>query len=146
MGYNIKCDKCKQPSWADNIVDLIDHHLDKQNFLKCSNCGKSGAYIYLTSPTQDGGVWERWVRGVIRIDYKEEELKNYHPYVFLHTHDGAQGEVDSVQISYYKDHRKKRGGVLKHGHGPGGTPVLDLKDIKNILQKLIRLGLMSKMA
>ena len=143
MGYSINCDKCKQSSWAGNIVELIDNHLDENHMLKCNNCGAKAAYIYLASQTQSNeGTWERWVRGIIRIDYDDEENKNYHPYVFLHTHDGPEGEIDSLQISYYKDHRKK-GGALKHGHGPGGTPVLGLMDIENIFQKLIGLGLTS---
>lgn len=139
MGYTIRCDFCKQVSWASNIVDLIDNHLDTEHILKCSNCGKSGAYIHMESSTQSNeGTWERWIKGVIRIDYKDEngEESTYHPYVLLHSHEGPQGQIDSVQISYYKDHRPL-GGRLKHGHGPGGTPVLDLIDIKNILQKLI---------
>ena len=144
MGYLINCDKCKQDSWADNIVDLIDNHLDKQNLLKCSNCGASGAYICKLSETQEKGEWERWIKGVIRIDYKEKEIKNYHPYIFLLSHDGSKGKINSVQISYYKDLRKTKDGRLKHGHGPGGTPVLNLKDMKNIFQELFRLGLISK--
>ena len=96
-----------------------------------------------SSTQSDEGTWERWVKGVIRIDYTDEDGKEstYHPYVFLHSHEGLQGKIDSVQISYYKDHRAT-GGRLKHGHGPGGTPVLDLVDIKNILQKLIGIGVM----
>jgi len=146
MGYTITCDTCKQPSWAINIVELIDNHVDKNHMLKCVNCGAAGAYIHLKSKTQgDEEPWERWVKGVIRIDYKDEEgnLSTYHPYVFLHTHDGPKGKIDSVQISYYKDHRNL-GGALKHGHGPGGTPVLDLPDIMNILQKLVGMGVISE--
>ena len=145
MGYKINCDACKQASWARNIVDLIDNHLDESHMLKCTNCDASGAYIYLASETQSNeGTWERWMKGIIRIDYKDEEgnESTYHPYVFLHTHSEPQGKIDSVQISYYKDHRKT-GGVLKHGHGPGGTPVLDLVDITSIRQKLIDIGIMS---
>ena len=144
-GYTIRCDSCKQVSWAGNIVDLINSHLDKSHALKCTNCGKSGAYIHLESSTQsDEGTWERWVKGVIRIDYKDDKGKEstYHPYVLLHSHEGPQGKIDSVQISYYKDHRAT-GGRLKHGHGPGGTPVLDLVDIENILKKLIGIGVIS---
>lgn len=139
MGYTIQCDVCKKSSWASNIVELIDDHLDENQMLKCTNCGASGAYIYKVSKTQEGMEWERWIKGIIRIDYHEEEIENYHPYVFLITHQGTQGKIDSVQISYYKDLRKG-GGNLKHGHGPGGTPVLDVKDIKNIFDRLTKLG------
>jgi len=139
MGYNIECDACKKSSWASNIVELIDDHLDENQMLKCANCGASGAYIYKTSETQEGEEWERWIKGILRIDYHDEGLENYHPYVFLITHKGTQGKIDSVQISYYKDLRKS-GGELKHGHGPGGTPVLDLPDIKNILHKMKDMG------
>jgi hypothetical protein len=106
MGYKINCDACKQPSWAGNIVDLIDNHLDESYMLKCTNCGASGAHIYMISKTQSNEEpWKRWVKGTIRIDYKDEEENEstYHPYVFLHTHGGSQGKIDSVQISYYKD-------------------------------------------
>ena len=145
MGYKIDCSECKLASWADNIVDLINNHLDERYMLKCTNCGAPGAYIYMSSETQSNeGSWERWVKGIIRIDYKDDEGTEltYHPYVYLHSHSGPQGKIDAVQISYYKDHRKT-GGVLKHGHGPGGTPVLDLQDVTNILQKLIQTGVMS---
>jgi hypothetical protein len=144
MGYKIDCDACKISSWASNIVELIENHLDRNNMLKCSNCGASGAFIYKTSETQSNqGPWERWVKGIIRIDYNDEYSKDYHPYVFLiHHGESPHGKIDSVQISYYKDHRKI-GGALKHGHGPGGTPVLDLIDVSNIHQKLIEIGVVS---
>jgi hypothetical protein len=140
-GYTVSCDSCKQETWAANIVDLIDNHLDKYHMLKCINCGSSGAYIYKESETQsDEGTWERWIKGVIRIDYQGEGKDlTYHPYVFLHSHDGPLGKINAVQISYYKDHRAI-GGSLKHGHGPGGTPVLDISDLTTILQKLTELG------
>jgi hypothetical protein len=145
MGYTISCDACKQSCWAGNIVELIDNHTDKNHMFKCTNCGASGAYIYKASETQSNqGLWERWMKGIIRIDYNDADLKDYHPYVFLIAH-GGQGNVDSVQISYYKDHRNI-GGALKHGHGPGGTPVLDLLDLTNILHKLMVIGVVPEVS
>jgi hypothetical protein len=140
-GFTIQCDFCNKISWAENIVDLIGNHLDAGHMLKCSHCSASGAYIYAVSKTQEGGEWERWAKGVIRIDYTDQDNKNYHPYVYLHSHEGPKGKIDSVQISYYKDLRQT-GGSLKHGHGPGGTPVLGLSDLKNIIGKLDKLGIL----
>jgi len=51
MGYTIRCDSCKEVSWAATIVDLIDNHLDTDHTLKCSNCRTSGAYIHMESST-----------------------------------------------------------------------------------------------
>ncbi|MGD0828651.1 MAG: hypothetical protein ABSA09_11280 [Desulfobaccales bacterium] len=142
MGYTINCDACEQASWAGNIVELIENHTDDNQMFKCTNCGSSGAYIHKIYETQGNeDPWEPYFKGIIRIDYKEAELKDYHPYVFLIGHGGPQEKVNSLQISYYKDLRET-GGSLKHGHGPGGAPVIGLSDFANILHKLIGIGVM----
>jgi hypothetical protein len=139
-GYSLRCEKCDHVSWAANIVDLTKNHVGENHMFRCGQCG-AVAYLYSVSTTLEGEEWERWVKGVIRIDYKRKDIRNYHPYVYLITHKGPKGKIDSVQMSYYKDLRKQ-GKSLKHGHGPGGTPVLGISDLKSILEKLQGIGVM----
>lgn len=114
----------------------ISNHIDNNFMLRCIRCGSNNAHIYKSSKTQNSdGKWERWIKGVFH--YGNDD---YHPYVFLISHNNPDSEIDSIQINYYKDY-SKRGGSLKHGHGPGGTPVVAINDFTSIGERLKSLGL-----
>jgi hypothetical protein len=90
-------------------------------------------FIYRSSDTQEGETWERWIKGVIRIDSGQP---TYCPYIFL-TADTEDGPITGLHFNYYKDTRALPNGKLKHGHGPGGAPVLDVDDLFTILRQLV---------
>ncbi|HWP90817.1 MAG TPA: hypothetical protein VNN20_01270 [Thermodesulfobacteriota bacterium] len=132
----IKCrnQNCQERTWANDIVDLIDNHTDTRGRLKCSKCGISDAYIYRKSNLQEKDkVFERWIKGVIRIT---TPYQTYSPYVYLIS-DEENGDITGIHFNYYKDARSKPGGKLKHGHGPGGVPVLSQKELLDLIEKLI---------
>ena len=108
----------------------------------CSNCSGTDTFIHRISNLQEGPdeQWERWIKGVIRID---SEIETYSPYIFL-TADSEDGAVTGLHFHYYKDTRHQPNGRLKHGHGPGGPPVLKTDDIFNILEHLVRRGILPK--
>ena len=81
-------------------------------------------------------MWTRWIKGVIPI-----EKASYFPYVFL-TADSEDGPVKGLHFHYYKDTRPT-GGKLKHGHGPGGPPVLGVKDVFVIVKHLLNCGILN---
>jgi hypothetical protein len=127
MSYKVTCSICNKATVANNIVTLINRHIGLDFMLKCVECGASNSYIHLNSNTQNNdGEWERWVKGVYHFGNDE-----FHSYAFLISHKGPTSNVDAVQISYFKDYRKD-GGSLKHGHGPGGTPVISLVNFNSI--------------
>src|SRR5207249_831919 len=84
--------------------------------------------------------WERWIKGVIRIDAGSA---TYFPYIFL-TADAENGPITGLHFHYYKDTREQPGGRLKHGHGPGGPPVLGTNDLFHILDYLVNQGIVAK--
>lgn len=140
MGYSIKCTSCGQNTWAENIVNLINEHKEKNGKIKCTACGSSNASIYQESSLQEKGeIWERYIKGVIPI---ETEFETYTPYIFL-TAQTENGEIDGIHFNYYKDTRKD-GGKLKHGHGPGGAPVFSKDELFQLLEKLVSYGCLSK--
>ena len=140
MGYLIKCLSCKQETWAQNIVDLIKGHTINNGKIKCIKCNSSNASIHQRNNLQEKGeVWERYIIGVIPIITDSE---TYTPYIFL-TSQVEGGEVDGIHFNYYKDTRQS-GGKLKHGHGPGGAPVLGKDELFQLLKKLIDFGCLSK--
>jgi hypothetical protein len=138
MPYYIKCtnSKCGEYTGANTIVDLISEHLDSVGKIICTYCGQSGAFIYRESKLQEEGeIWARWIKGVITID---TGIPTYSPYIFL-TSQNEQGPVNGAHFHYYKDTRPD-GGKLKHGHGPGGPPVLSKDEIFQLLEKMIVFG------
>jgi len=142
MGYKINCinKSCQKESKAINIDDLVKNCKDSFGKLKCRICGNSGAYIFRESKLQEKNEkWKRYIKGIITIETEDED---YTPYVFL-TSQVMGGEIDGIHFGYYKDLRKK-GGKLKHGHGPGGSPVFSKDEIFQLLGKLIHLGVVSK--
>lgn len=141
MAYDIECRSCRQHTWAGNIVELLNTCTDPKGKFICQHCRSTDTFIYRESKLQEEGeVWERWIKGVIRIDSGYE---TYCPYIFL-TADNEDDEPNGLHFHYYKDTRSQPNGRLKHGHGPGGPPVLRHTDLFLILQHLISLGILSK--
>lgn len=142
MGYDFKCRSCQQITWAANIVDLLNVYTDPHGRFVCPQCGQTDTFIYRISKLQEGPEehWERWIKGVIRID---SGIPTYSPYVFL-TADFEDGPITGLHFHYYKDTRTHPGGRLKHGHGPGGPPVLGIEDIFTIIEHLIQNGVLTK--
>jgi len=141
MGYDIQCRKCKEHTWAGNIVDLLRGHTDANGMFLCMHCGDTDTFIYRESKLQEeGDTWERWIKGVIQID---TGIETYSPYIFL-TADSEDGEPTGLHFHYYKDTRSHPSGRLKHGHGPGGPPVLGNKDLFTIISHLVGLGVLSR--
>lgn len=139
--YRIRCRNpdCQRETYPKNIVDLIDNHTDSLGRLICIVCGNPDAYIYKESPLQERGqTWPRWIKGIIRIT---TDFETYSPYVLLSANTES-GAVTDVQFLYYKDTRPQ-GGRLKHGHGPGGGPALNKKEILQFVKKLVLYGLIS---
>jgi len=133
----IKCSdsRCAQQTRANNIVDLIRHHLDAKGRFVCL-CGKWG-YVKKRFKTQEGNYdWEPILRGIIPLAKKED---TYQPFVFLVSYEtgGEIREIKDVWFSYYKDLRKS-GGRLKLGYGPGGPPVLSKAYFLTLLSRLVQ--------
>jgi hypothetical protein len=140
MSYDIKCRKCNRYTFSENIVDLIDNHTGKNGFFICEHCKSDDTFIYRESEAQEGFLWKRWLKGIIRIDSGEE---TFSPYVFyLADEKNAKPTEYRLQFQYYKDDRPS-GGKLKHGHGPGGGPVLEKDDLFFIFQNLIKIKALS---
>lgn len=133
---------CKKYTHAKNIVDLIDNHTDENGFFICEHCKNSNdTYIYKESDIQErDDSWERWLRGIIKID---SGVKTYSPYVFfIDDTKKDKPEEFRFQFQYYKDTRSD-GGKIKHGHGPGGGPVLEIENLLYIIKHLIKIGSLS---
>jgi len=136
FSYEITCNDCAQKSWAREIVDLIANHSDKRGHLVCSHCKSTNAFIFRESKLQEiGEKWSRYIKAVIPI---ETGVATYTPYVFLTTED-KNGDITGVHFHYFKDTRAA-GGRLKHGHGPGGPPVLSKEEIFQLIRKLCAFG------
>ena len=141
MVYDIQCRGCKKTTRGANIVDLLNEHTDQQGRFVCCQCNSTETFIYLESKLQEEGeVWHRWIKGVIRI---ETGIPTYSPYVFL-TADSEDGPITGLHFHHYKDTRSHKNGRLKHGHGPGGPPILGNKDLFTIIEYMVSLGILSK--
>lgn len=139
MSYSITCD-CGKVTWANNIVELIRNHTNEIGHIICTECSFPRAHIFQESRVQEKGKpWRRYIKGVIPIRTAYEV---YTPYIFLSS-ETKTGEIDHIQFYYYKDTRKD-GGRLKHGHGPGGTPAFNKKELFQLLEKLINYGCLTK--
>jgi transcription elongation factor Elf1 len=140
MAYDINCRTCNEHTRANNIVDLLKENTDKDGKFVCSHCGGTDTYIFRESNLQEEGeVWKRWIKGVIQID---TGIDTYSPYIFL-TADSEDREPTGLHFHYYKDTRNSPNGKLKHGHGPGGPPVLSNGNLLDIIKHLIKIGIMS---
>lgn len=133
MPYTIECRKCGRQTVAPTIVNLIHDHTNPAGRFVCSGCKEQDTHIYRRSNLQEeGDIWERWIKGVIAID---SGIPTYCPYVFLIA-ESVDADVTALHFHYYKDTRAEPGGKLKHGHGPGGPPVLSVSDLFTILERL----------
>lgn len=135
MGYWIECTHgCEDGGvWAENIVDLLNKHIDEEGWFECS-CKKRG-YIYRSYRLPEGGNFEPVLKGAFRLGSPDHI---YQPFVFL-AGDEANHIIDFIWVSHYKDLRPT-GGFLRHGTGPGGPPVLAKEEILEIVFQLIRKG------
>jgi hypothetical protein len=141
MPYDVECRNCREHTWAGNIVALLSEYTDSVGRFVCSHCESTDTYIYRESALQEEGeVWTRWIKGVIQID---SGIPTYSPYVFL-TANEEDGKPSGLHFHYYKDTRRQPNGRLKHGHGPGGPPVLDNADLFVILRRLVEIGVVSR--
>lgn len=137
MPYTLSCDSCSSTVDAANIVDLISIHTGRDGRLLCPKCRTPSASILQVSTLQEGGEpWSRRVFAVLPLTHYGE----YSPYVLLSRDVGTSAE--GVQFCYYKDSRPS-GGLLKHGHGPGGVPVFGKSDLLVALRMLGNLGFVS---
>lgn len=141
MAYDIECRTCRQHTWASNIVVLLNNHTSENGRFICQNCKSDDTFIFRESKLQEEGeVWQRWIKGVIKI---ETGILTYSPYIFL-TADSKETNPNGLHFHYFKDTRSQGKGKLKHGHGPGGPPVLDIKDMFTIIKQLVSLNLIAK--
>lgn len=141
MAWKIQCtsSRCAAGGRAANIVDLIRNHCDKEGYFLCG-CGKRG-FIEKSFELQElGKTWEPFLRGIIPLGNPSD---SYQPFVFMVSH-AKRGRVDSVWFSYYKDLRNRRGGRLELGYGPGGPPVLDMRKVRELVNELVRRGVLRK--
>ena len=140
MAYGIKCRDCGAVTSAGNIVLLLsEHHSDEAGRIKCKKCGSTNAHVPFKSKLQEEGqVWERYTQAVLTVD---TGIKTYTPYVFLNSAT-PDGEVRGIHFNYFKDTRAQ-GGSLKHGHGPGGAPVLSKQELLNLLLDLSEHGVIT---
>lgn len=141
MAYDIQCRNCGEHTWAANIVCLLKEQTDASGKFKCTHCGNTDTFIYRESQLQEEGeTWKRWIKGVIQID---SGIDTFFPYIFL-TAESENGKPTGLHFHYYKDTRSYPNGKLKHGHGPGGPPVLKNDDVFAIIEHLIDVGIFSK--
>ena len=133
MAYSIDCRECGKRTVAGNIVWLLsEHHTDEYGRIKCKSCGSTNAHIFSESKLQEEGKqWRRYTQAVIRI---HTGVPTYTPYVFLNSSE-PDGPIQGIHFNYFKDTRSE-GGKLKHGHGPGGAPVLSKDELFDLLVAL----------
>ncbi|MBM3335310.1 hypothetical protein FJY63_11670, partial [Candidatus Sumerlaeota bacterium] len=140
MGYDIQCRTCKSITWARNIVDLVKAHTNQEGRFVCASCRNTDTFIYRESRLQEEGeTWKRWVKGVITI---VSDVETYTSYIFL-TADAEDSPPTGLHFHYYKDTRSKPNGRLKHGHGPGGPPVLQNEDLFTIIRQLVSMNVIA---
>jgi hypothetical protein len=126
---------CGRKTWASNILDLLAHHRDPATgFFGCT-CGRPGCIPKRYNLQEPGGVWKPFLRGAITLG-REGDI--YQPFVFL-VSDSPTAPITDVWFSYYKDTRST-GGRLKLGHGPGGPPVLGVRDVEGLVTRFRELG------
>lgn len=141
MAYDITCRDCKKITYAAEIVDLIHNHLDELGRLVCSYCKSTNTHIYRESKLQEERWdWKRYIKSVVAID---TGVPTYTPYIFL-TSDEENGAITGIHFNYYKDTRSQPNGKLKHGHGPGGAPVLSKEELFQLLRYLVRIGIITQ--
>ena len=137
MGWDIKCnDKKCNGDWAKNIVDLLNNHRDENGWFKCC-CEKQGFIKKEHQLQEKGEVWTPVIMGALRLG---QEGDSYQPFVYIISDTQKHKEANQIQFCYYKDLRGEKGGRLKTGHGPGGTPVLKASQLPELINDLKKLG------
>lgn len=133
--WRIKCGNpdCTEKTVATQIVDLIEHHRDPDGWFLC-RCGEHGYIAKTFALQEEGQTWAPFLKGIIPLGSPGD---SYQPFVFLVSHK-ADGFADSVWFSYYKDLRSSPGGRLKLGYGPGGPPVLEMRQVSELLRELAK--------
>jgi len=141
MAWEIRCNNPQcSPTWASNIVDLLNNHRNNEGWFICEKCTREG-YIPKEFKVQEGGdPWTPNLRGAIRLEDDLEEP--YQPFVFIVSEE-PNGLANNAWFSYYKDLRSE-GGRLKLGYSPGGPPVLNSDQIITLVKKMVELGCISK--
>lgn len=145
MSYSIKCRDCGKTTIAGNIVCLLrfrENHTDSAGRIKCKECSSTNAHIPFKSRLQEKDkIWERYTQAIVKI---ETGVETYTPYVLLNssTPDGEIRGIHFNYFNYFKDTRTQ-GGSLRHGHGPGGAPVLNKKELFNLLVSLSEHGVIT---
>ncbi len=133
MSYDIKCcdSNCGKNTWAENIVSLINDHTHESGYFRCAACGGRGYIDKSFTLQEEGEIWEPYLLGVIPLGKSGD---TYQPYIFLCGY-SAEDKPTDAWFCYYKDMRPT-GGKLKHGHGPGGPPVLALTKVAWLVDEL----------
>ena len=138
MAWHIKCSnkECEKTTTAGNIVYLINYHLDENGWILCGHCGNKGYIEKHFDLQEEGETWDPYLRGIITLGNKDDV---YQPFVFL-VSDKPNAPIGAAWFSYYKDTRSS-GGRLKMGYGPGGPPVLDVKTVAGLGDRMRSLGI-----
>jgi len=133
--WNIHCNNahCEEETDPGTIEKLARPcHRDDLGFFLCSKCGQRG-HIKKSFDTQEGGRWQPYLLGM--VGHRPSPGETFFPFAFL-TSDNSKGPVKQVWFCYYKDTRRKPGGRLKMGHGPGGPPVFELKHLSELTRSV----------
>ena len=143
MGWWIECRDREagcDGEWATNIRDLVESHRDEQGRFSCS-CGNQGFIRKSYSLQEEGEKWEPLLFGALLFDENASDDETYFPFVFLVSYEEDDWSVYDLWFSYFKDTRHtdengQRKGRLKMGHGPGGPPVVNVKQLPLLLSRL----------
>ncbi len=144
MAYTIKCANANcQGGKVRNIIELIQNNTDHTlgaggGWIICPGCGQRG-WVSAGSVLQEKG--ETYIRDIKAVIPIKTRYGTYHPYVFL-VDEERSGEIHGIHFNYFKDTRAE-GGKLKHGHGPGGAPVLTPSELLDLLRELRLAGCLS---
>ena len=156
MGYLIECfnKNCGGRAKADRITDLLKYHIKQFNshagWLYCQTCQSPAALLgRILNSKERGDTWNPIIRGVIKLGdldksgivndkrvLAKDREESYQPFVFLITYDNPINQIQGCWFCYYKDTRNAKNGRLKQGHGPGGSPVLGITQIANLMEQL----------
>ncbi|WP_423907241.1 hypothetical protein [Candidatus Spongiihabitans sp.] len=130
MSYKIKCNDCGETTNGGNIVTLLNKHRHPDWLFKCGKCNVGKGCIKKTLNEQEGTKITVYLVGILKVGGHG----NFQPYAFLCAK-SCTAEPHAVLFGYYKDLRTK-GGKLKHGHGPGGAPMISFASLKRLVDEI----------